>query len=254
MRFATIVLAGILGVSLLAGAAAASSARAEMRFDSPGQITGLIDATLDGEPAAQGRYFIDQFGNRDGTVSENEVESAERTFLDYAQAASDNEEPDSSQAGGDFTVDGKGPSKFELKVFDIKRAEGPVSSTSPVDVHLEMRIMFPVDGAERHDVHFQTSGMDEDEGDGEGPWDFELDSARIRAPGGYVIESVTGLPSGASVSSDKKTIDFGSAYQQAASVDIVFAKGGGTGFAPSAGLGVGLLLVAGAVLVRRRME
>ncbi|HLE47027.1 MAG TPA: hypothetical protein VI818_01925, partial [Candidatus Thermoplasmatota archaeon] len=105
----------------------------------------------------------------------------------------------------------------------------------------------PVTAAETHMIHFQTEGQDSEEDGGGGAFDFELTSAKITAPSGYVFDQVTGLPSGAS--SSDKTIDFGQAYNSAATVDITMKKGGGG--APSLAPGLVVAVLVGVAVLRR---
>ncbi|MBI2078519.1 MAG: hypothetical protein HYT80_09160 [Euryarchaeota archaeon] len=189
---------------------------------------------------------IDQSGDNDGQVTAAEVAEFETQFLELFKQFAGDDDNGSASTGGDFTIDGQGPNKFEFAAFDVTNAEGPVSSTSGVGIRMEVRLSFPVTAGDKHMVHFQTEGQDED-GEG-GAFDFELSSAKITAPSGYRFEKVMGLPAGASY--NDKSVDFGQAYKAAATVDITMVKGGGS--APAVGPALLAVALAGAALLRRR--
>ena len=245
MRAIRFTIPALILLSLFVGSALATTAKIEMRFDSPSQITGVIDATGTGEDAQELRGQIDQSGDGNQQVTTAEVNDFETQVMTLFKQFAQDDDNGSSSTGGDFTIDGKGPNKFEFTAFDVQKAEGPVSSTAPVDIRMELRLTFPATGGDTHIVRLKIEGQDED--DAGGAFDFELTSARITAPPAHRFEKVTGLPSGATYSDE--AVDFGQAYKTPAIVEITMAKWSGN--AATLGPAFAAAVLVGVAVLRR---
>lgn len=208
--------------------AQAATGSATIEFDSPSRADIIAEATMDGAPASQMRYGIDQSdqgGDQNGEVSQAEVDAFETWILGFFGGFAEGASPT-----GSLTMDGKDPTEFKISTFDIRDATGPVDSTAPITVRMVFQLTFPVEAGERHTLRSEgdePSEGEEEDPDGSGFGDFDFGRATLKAPPGYVIESATGLPQGAYVSNDKKSIDLGDSFQPTGDLVIVFVRGGG---------------------------
>lgn len=239
----------------IAFALAAPAAMAEttgtltVDFASPGSADFIGDLTATGRDAQEFRAQIDSGpfggGNGDGTVTEDEVAMFENQFKSLANSFGQGRD-----FGEGFTMDGKPPNGAQLVEFDVRNAEGPTTSTAPVDLHMLSRITFPVDPAERHVLRIEGTGDDDDSGEA---FDTSFRGGTLEAPKGYIIESAAGLPSGAVLSGDKKSIIFGSDPTSSEGTTVVFVKSGG-GIAAGWGAfgAITALLAAGFAANRQR--
>ena len=239
---------------ILAPAAAAESVGSGVvDFKSPSEVAMILDGKIDGEDAVEFRQTMDAespytSGNGDGTVQQSEVDAFENFFKSFF---SDAEDGDVSPTGS-FTVDGQGAKGFELVSLDIRDATGSADSDSPITIHIEFKSTFDVTPGDRHEVRIladnQTDGNDDEESDEFG----DIGTLTLKAPKGYIIDSASGLPPGAKVSSDKRTITYeGLPESTGQDTVIVFTKSAG-GFAPGPAFLVGLAAVALLVVLRRR--
>jgi hypothetical protein len=250
MRFSAFITV-LIGIMFIPGALAANSATID--FKSPSEAVMTLEATISGEQAADMREYMDYSGqggaggNGDGTVQQNEVDAVETFFKGFFE-----QDGEDSSPAGSFTIDDKAPSDFELSEFDIRDATGAVSSTSPITMFMEFTIKFDITAGDRHTVRIEAEEGDDEDNDNPAG-DFEIEDATLKAPKGYVIESATGLPEGASVSGDKKSIHYnGLPSSQDEDTVIVFQKSGGG--SPGFGFTLGLLgtVAVVAVLAARR--
>lgn len=248
-RIGSVVLAFLMIV--VPAAAAESVGSGVIDFKSPGEVAMILDGKIDGEDAMQLRQGMDtesQFtsGNGNGQVEQSEVDKFEDFFKGIF---SDAEDSDVSPTGS-FTVDGKGAKGFELVSLDIRDATGPVDSESPITIHIEFKSTFDVAAGDRHEVRIVADNEtqdDEEENDEFG----NIGTISLKAPKGYIIESATGLPEGAKVSSDKRSISYDGLPQSTGEdTVIVFVKGGGA--APGPAFLVGLVVLVAIVAFRRR--
>lgn len=248
----TLVLATLVGLVLLVATATAANT-AVVEFRTPGEVVMVIDANVEGESASDMRQFMDSDeqggfggdGNGDGTVQQSEVDAFEEIFKGFFSMANESE----GAPTGSITVDGVPPKEFKLEALEIRDGTGPVTSQDPIQMHIAFLMAFDVQSGDRHTVRIEA---DEDGGENAYGGDFTIAQGSLKAPRGYVIESTTGMPPGASLSDDKKSITF-EGIPQAASEDlvIVFTKGGGG--IPSLGMvGILAVLVAAALAFRRR--
>src|ERR1041385_8877418 len=103
---------GLATLAMIIPSAAASSGSAVMEFKSNFSVLEMTaDVQQTGEDASNTRGYIDQNGNKDGQVSQGEVDAAETSFLQLMNQYGDSMSP----GGGSFTLDDKDPSKFEVK-------------------------------------------------------------------------------------------------------------------------------------------
>lgn len=236
---------------LMPAAAAESVGSGTIDFKSPSEVAMILDGKIDGEDALQLRQGMDSSqgfsGNDDGTVQQSEVDAFENFFKGFFQ---DSEDGDVSPTGS-FTVDGKGAKGFELISLDIRDATGPADSEDPITIHIEFKSTFDVTAGDRHEVRILA---EEDQGDEEesGSDEFgNIGTITLKAPKGYIIESTTGLPAGAKVSSDKRSISYdGLPESTGEDTVIVFVKSGGA--APGPAFLVGLAAIGLLVVLRRR--
>lgn len=243
LGFAAMTIAVLLAAPL---ALAETSGTLTVDFTSPGSADFRMDATATDNEAQELRTQIDseQFGagNGDGMVTEDEVATFENQFKSLANSFGQG-----SDFGDEFTMDGQSPNDAELVELDIRNAEGPVASTAPVDLHLVFRITFPVLAGDRHVLRIAgAEGAEDDE-----PFETSFRGGTLEAPKGYIIESHAGLPSGAVVAGDKKSIIFGSDLTSAEGTTVVFVKGGG-GMAPGWGALGAFGALAAAIMVGGR--
>lgn len=236
---ALVVLAALALVPMTVSAA--TSGNAVLRFNSPSELIMALDAELTGEDAAELREQLDtqpQNGG-DGQVTAAEVEAAESAFIQLFSMGgqSDNE---------NMMMDEKGSNSLTATKIDIQNAEGPATSTAPVQFDLELKFGFPVTAGGKH--VFKTNSSSDSFASGVA----DVVSAKLVAPPGYVIESTANLPEGASVSGNKKEINFGNKLASSAgALSVTFTKGGGG--SPGLVAPVVLLaLIAGLVLARGR--
>ncbi len=247
-RIGSVVLAFLM--ILVPVAAAESVGSGVIDFKSPSEIVMILDGKIDGEDALQLRQGMDtqsQFtsGNGNGQVEQSEVDTFENFFKGFF---SDAEDSDLSPTGS-FTVDGKGAKGFELVSLDIRDATGPVDSEEPVTIHIEFKSTFDVVAGARHEVRIVADNETDDEEENE---EFgNIGTISLKAPKGYIIESTTGLPEGAKVSSDKRSISYDGLPQSTGEdTVIVFTKSGGA--APGPAFLLGLVLLVAIVAFRRR--
>lgn len=220
--------------------AADSTGTAHLQFNSPKELVVAIHADASGEDASDFRSYMDS--SDDGNVSSTEVEAFEQTLLGALGSPGDS-------GSRDLLMDGKGRDSFTFIKLDIQNAEGPVASTDPLQIDMEMRITFPVSPGDRHT--FQTNGT---RGDFTGASNFaDLRSATLLAPPGYIITDAQNLPPGAVLSENRKEIRFGSELvPPSGDMTLVFGKGGGG--SPAPGPVAFLLLAVTVVAVLRRRE
>lgn len=206
-------------------------------FTSPAQADLDLDLTVTGEDARTLRVGVDENGNGDGTVSEEEVTA----FEDFLKGFFDN--PDAT-TGSEMTVDGQNASSTSLTRFEILDAEGDVNSTEPVRYELVLAIEWPVTPGDRHTFV--------SEGRGEGAAGSSNLTLTIRAPPDYGIESTDGLPDGADVSSSE--IRYAGDQASGDNVTVVFSKGaaGAGGGVPGPGVAALLAVTVGVAAWRRR--
>jgi hypothetical protein len=243
-----LTLLAALALTFLPSAAAQTSGSASINFQSPGEVLLVLDGKISGEDASQLRQSMDQpsqftSGNGDGTVQQSEVDAIEAFFRGLF------DEIDEGDVGptGSITVDGKGPQGFALVDVDIRDATGPVTSESPITIHIEFKSTFNVTAADRHTVRLE--GNDDGEEGDSGEFG-DIGTVTLKAPKGYVIESAQGLPAGAKVSSDKKSINYdGVPTSNPEDTVIVFARSGGSAAGYGFLFGVGVLI---AVVALRR--
>ncbi|HEX9816282.1 MAG TPA: hypothetical protein VGB18_04825 [Candidatus Thermoplasmatota archaeon] len=252
MRFAgigSVVLASLM--ILVPAAAAETIGSGTIDFKSPSEVMMILDGKLDGDDALQARELMDAdsdftSGNGDGTVQQEEVDAFENFFKGFF---SDAEDSDVSPTGS-FTVDGKPAEGFALISLDVRDATGPVDSEDPITMHIEFKSTFPVTAGDRHEVRILAEeGQEEEE---EGNEEFgNIGTLTLKAPKGYIIDSATGLPAGAKVSSDKRSISYDGLPQSTGEdTVIVFTKSGG--MAPGPAFLIGLIAMVAIVAFRRR--
>jgi hypothetical protein len=231
-----------LSLAVVPAASASTSGTLVLNFETPSKLVMTFDGTVDGEDAANFRSMMDQSGNHDGTVSADEVRAFQESFKGFVNGAGEQSNP----TGGAFTMDGKEPKSFTCTVFEVHNAEGPVSSTAAMQWHAVLQSMFELATADTHTLKVGESNQSH------GGSSFDFKSAVLKAPKGFIISSTTGLPSGATVANDKKSIDFTtSVAPPSGTTTIVFQKQGG--FAPGAPA-LALLAVVGLVVAARRRQ
>jgi len=207
-----------------------------LKFSAPDEAELNFEAELRGQDAADFRESIDQSGDGDGTVTNEEVEAFETMFKEMMDSSGD------EGLGEDLTVDGKAASKSTLNRLDVKDATGATTSTSSMTMEMVMLVEFPVTPGDSHQITFK--------GEEEGSND-EVVMGKITAemPPGYYVSAPASMPSGVTLSGDKRTLTFSEDQEDQADLVVTIKKGsvGKGGGAPSIGVGlalVGLLAVA----------
>ena len=168
------------------------SGKATMAFNTPGKVDVDMTLSTTGQEAADFRAGIDGNGNGDGTVTTDEVDAVEDLMGD-----SFGEE---EMFGENFTIDGKPPNTEALEDFNIRDAEGSITSTAAVRFEFVIKVEFPVRAGASHDVFISGGEEESDE-------DMEMTGFKITLPTGYVVKSGWVPPEGFSVTPDRKRID-----------------------------------------------
>jgi hypothetical protein len=200
-------------------------------FEDAGTLSIDLQTTRNGTDAADTRRQIDQSGNGDGTVSQDEVDRSEQSFLNLTRQFK-------SAGSEEFTLDSKPFNNLTFTEVEIRDAVGPRSSTDPLIVRLVARLVFPVVEADQHTLSVRPN---------ESAPGNDVNSATLVLPTGFKVKSTAGLPPGAAVSSDKSRIQFSGPFApESGEMKIVYA----TGASLASGMGgAWLWFVVGAVIL-----
>jgi hypothetical protein len=234
-------LAAFLPALLLAipAATAAMEMEANVTFATDFEWMDMeMDMEISGSDAAQMRQGIDQMGDNDGRVTQEEADA-------FLQGIQDSMRESFEGSTGDITLDGNEPKDFEVQEMEFIDIEGQATSTSQFVVHAKLHVTLDPEGSGDHTLLMKDSN------DGESGPDMK-GTITFRAPSGYRIDSFTEME-GASLSADGRVLtvaDVDSSTE--GDMRIVFETSGSSGSpAPAAGV-LAALLGAAAVGARRR--
>jgi len=128
---------------------AASASTATLAFGDGFRTATLhAEAQLDGPQSAILRRQMDLYGNQDGNVSASES----RNFLANAQSFI-GALVARSVTGGNLTLDGNGPTTTTVQSLAAAGAEGSVDAQDPIDVSLNLTMLFATTDASTHELH-----------------------------------------------------------------------------------------------------
>jgi hypothetical protein len=236
-------LAFAVAVFVVAGAAAGAAAQGgqnSLVFSSATAAELVIESTVVGEQAAGVRQNIEvEVGDGDDVVSQEELDAFEASFVAYAHENRDRLREDS-----DIRLDGDRPSEADLTSYELAGATGPVGSQEPIDLRTAIDFAWAAPEGDRHTLALGTVASQ------------DADDVRTTfvAPPGFHITDFRNMPSGASLSSDGRTLNVTGSSEDASVVFLRDGTGGGSGgwlAGPSWALAVAAVAAAAVAAGRR---
>lgn len=210
-----------------------------LEFSEVGSMTAEVDIRLEGPDAARMRQQMDRDG--DGHVSADEASSASEQQFNMTRTI---------RLGlpiGLVLLDGTHPD-VEVVSVEYLDASGAVESDARITQRWHVEHTFNVSEGSEHRFQLDTANRSV-----QGHLRVHVDDVRVLAPPGYVINGTGGLPWGAAVAQDSRSLTMSGIDKDHGWIDIGFSREATMSDAVEAPLPwTWLVGLAALVLVRRR--